>query len=194
VSRTVIREAIRTLSAKGLTSVVKGKGIFVRAATAETVTDPLRLYLQMSSAKDYALDVIHARQMIEPVIAAEAALRRTEEDLGRLRADVANLVACDEESPELAHLDLTFHLDVARASQNCTRPLLIDPIHRLMPEIKTSIYAVVNGAKASAVKWHSKVLAMIERQDVEGARMAMAEHLTVAERHARRMLKAQKKA
>jgi GntR family transcriptional regulator, transcriptional repressor for pyruvate dehydrogenase complex len=189
----VIREAIRIVSAKGLTTIVKGKGIFVLAATADNVTDPLRLYLQLTSTRGYVLDVVHARQMIEPVIAAEAALHRTDEDLARLRRDIENLAACETNSPELAHCDMAFHRDVARASQNLIMPLLIDPIHRLMPEIKTSIYATVRGAKASAVEWHLKVLTMIEQKDAEGARAAMVEHLAIAERHARRMLQVKKK-
>jgi GntR family transcriptional regulator, transcriptional repressor for pyruvate dehydrogenase complex len=192
VSRTVIREAIRIVSAKGLTSIVKGKGIFVLAATPDSVTDPLRLYLEMTGTEGYVLDIIRARQMIEPVIAAEAAVRRTGEDLARLKKDIENLAACEVDSPDLAHLDLAFHLDVARASQNLTVPLLLDPIHRLMPEIKTSIYATVRGAKSSAVEWHTRVLTMIERKNAEGARAAMIEHLAIAERHARRMLKARK--
>jgi GntR family transcriptional repressor for pyruvate dehydrogenase complex len=192
VSRTVVREAVRMLSARGLASIVKGKGIFVRPFTAETVTDPLRLYLQLTSTRDYVLDVVHARQLIEPVIAAEAALRRSGDDIARLKGDIQQLRECEESSPRLAHLDMAFHLDIARASQNLIMPLLLDPIHRLMPEIKSSVYATVREAKASAVFWHEKVFAMIFEQDAEGARQAMIEHLKVAEDHAQRMLRAQR--
>src|SRR5512136_1427417 len=60
VSRTAIREALRTLSGRGLLSIVKGKGIFVQNISAETVTDPIQRYLEMQLQRDYVLDVVHA--------------------------------------------------------------------------------------------------------------------------------------
>lgn len=191
VSRTAVREAVRMLSARGLISIVKGKGIFVRPFSAETVTDPLHMYLQLASERNYALDLIRARQLIEPSLAEEAAVRRTEEDLERLRQDMDQLRACPEDSPELAALDMAFHLDVARATQNLLMPLLLDPIHRLMPEIKSSVYATVRNAKGSALIWHEKVLDMVAAGNPEGARSAMVEHLRIAEDHVKKMLAAQ---
>jgi GntR family transcriptional repressor for pyruvate dehydrogenase complex len=191
VSRTAVREAVRMLSARGLISIVKGKGIFVRPFSAETVTDPLHMYLQLASERNYALDLIRARQLIEPSLAEEAALRRTDEDLKRLHQDMDRLQACPEDSPELASLDMAFHLDVARATQNLLMPLLLDPIHRMMPEIKSSVYATVRNAKGSALIWHEKVLEMIAAEDPKGARSAMEEHLRIAEDHVKKMLAAQ---
>ena len=193
VSRTAVREAVRMLAARGLISIVKGKGIFVRPFSAETVTDPLHMYLQLASERNYALDLIRARQLIEPVLAAEAALRRTEEDLERLRHDMDQLRSCPEGSQDLAGLDMAFHLDVARATQNLLMPLLLDPIHRRMPEIKSSVYATVRNAKGSALVWHEKVLEKVAGRDPEGARSAMAEHLRIAEDHVKRMLAAQQR-
>ena len=190
VSRTVVREAVRMLSARGLISIVKGKGIFVRPFSAETVTDPLHMYLQRASKRNYVLDVIRARQLIEPSLAEEAAARRTDEDLQRLRNDIEELRSCPEDSPRLAELDMTFHLDIARATQNLLMPLFLDPIHRLMPEIKSSVYATVRGAKGSAIVWHEKVYEMIAAGKPARAREAMADHLANAEDHVKKMLAA----
>lgn len=192
VSRTAVREAVRMLSARGLITIVKGKGIFVRPFSAETVTGPLHMYLQLASERNYALDLIRARQLIEPSLAEEAALQRTEEDLGRLRHDMEKLRSCLEDSPELAALDMAFHLDIARATQNLLMPLLLDPIHRLMPEIKSSVYATVRNAKGSALVWHEKILEMVAAKDPGGARSAMVNHLKIAEDHVKKMLAAQR--
>jgi GntR family transcriptional repressor for pyruvate dehydrogenase complex len=191
VSRTVVREAVRMLTAKGLTRVAKGKGIFVRPFSAEMVTDPLHLYLQMHNIRDSVLDVIHARQLIEPPIAATAAVNRTEEDLARLRADIEELRGSEADFHSLGSIDMKFHMDIARASGNSLMPLLLDPIHRMMPEIKSSVYASVNDAKDSALVWHEKVLGMITCRDAEGARQAMTEHLKIAEQHIRKTLRTQ---
>ncbi|MGB2866861.1 MAG: FadR/GntR family transcriptional regulator [Bacteroidota bacterium] len=194
VSRTSVREALRTLSAKGLVTVTKGKGIFVKAPSAEAVTTPMHLYLQLKSEKNYVLDIIHARQIIEPPIAASAALHRTAEDIKRLEKDIKDLELSDSNFKSLATLDMEFHLDIARASQNAIMPLLLDPIHRLMPEIKSHIYATVADAKQSAVVWHGKILEQIIQGNAEGAREAMVQHLKIAEEHSQSMLAAEKTA
>lgn len=192
VSRTVIREAVRMLSAKGLLSIAKGKGIFVRPFDADNVADPMHLYLQLQIDRDYALDVVHARQIIEPPIAAEAALKRTDQDIARLRAGVEELRGCPEGFEKLAALDMAFHLQIAKASHNPLLPLLLDPIHRLMPDIKSSVYKTVKDARDSAVVWHSKILEKILQRDPDGAREAMQEHLMIAQKHTMKMLRAQK--
>jgi GntR family transcriptional repressor for pyruvate dehydrogenase complex len=188
VSRTAVREALRMLSARGLVTIEKGKGMYVNMLSG---ADPLRFYLSMNYEKVFVLDVIRARQAIEPSIAAVAAAKRSPEDVRKLQQDVEALRNASEDIKELAGLDMSFHLDIARASQNPLLPIIIDPIHRLMPEIKSSIYATVDHAHESALEWHSRIAERIIAQDVSGARDAMTEHLRIAEEHARRMLQAQ---
>ncbi len=188
VSRTAVREAIRTLSARGLVTVEKGRGIFVKNITADSVTDPMHLYLQMQFSGEHALHLVHARQVIEPPIAASAALFHTDEDAAKLIKNLEDLKRSDNGFAELARLDMEFHLNVAKASENPIIPLLLEPIHRLMPKIKSSVYAVVDDAKQSAVIWHGKILTSILARDAEGARQAMLDHLGIAESHIRKML------
>ena len=69
-------------------------------------------------------------------------------------------------------------------------PLLIEPIHKLIPEIKSSVYATVKEAKESAVIWHQRIFDSIVNGDSDAAREAMVQHLKFAEEHAERMLKA----
>jgi GntR family transcriptional repressor for pyruvate dehydrogenase complex len=191
VSRTAVREALRTLSAKGLITVVKGRGIFVRESSSDIITDHMHFYLQMNSEHSYVIDIVRSRQMIEPSIAAFAALNHTKEDALRLRQDIEELKNCEGGFVQLAKLDMQFHLDVAKASQNSIMPLILDPIQKLMPEIKSSIYATNRDAKESALIWHQKILDEIIRGDADGARRAMTQHLKIAEEHAEKMLKAQ---
>lgn len=191
VSRTAVREALRSLSARGLITIMKGKGIFVQNISAETVTDPIQLYLEMQLQRDYVLDVVHARQIIEPPIAASAALHHTEEDAEKLKKDQYDLVHSDGDYEELSRLDMLFHLDIAKASENSLIPLILEPIHRLTPQIKSSVYATVVDAKQSAVEWHEKILTAILQRDAEGARTAMIRHLEIAEQHTEQMLQKQ---
>jgi GntR family transcriptional regulator, transcriptional repressor for pyruvate dehydrogenase complex len=193
VSRTAVREALRTLSARGLITIMKGKGIFVQKISSETVTDPIYLYLEMQHNRSYVFDVVHARQIIEPPIAASAAIHHTDEDAEKLKKDQNDLVQSEGDYEELSRLDMLFHLDIAKASENSLIPLILEPIHRLTPQIKSSVYATIVDAKQSAVEWHQKILSSILQRDAEGARNAMIRHLEIAEQHTVQMLQKQKK-
>jgi GntR family transcriptional repressor for pyruvate dehydrogenase complex len=193
VSRTAVREALRMLSARGMITIIKGKGMFIQNISAETVMDPIHLYLQMQLERNYVLDVVHARQIIEPPIAASAALHHTEEDAEKLKKDQSDLIESHGDYAELSSLDMLFHLDIAKASENSLIPLILEPIHRLIPQIKSSVYATVADAKQSAVEWHQKILDSILRRDPDGARNAMIRHLEIAEQHSEQMLEKQKR-
>ena len=191
VSRTVVREAAHMLHAKGLISVEKGRGMYVRKVTGESAAGPMNRYLQMHFQRSYVMDIVRARQILEPAIAELAAVNRSEEDLQRLEADIEALRKAEGDHKGLSDLDTQFHIDLAKASGNSLMPLLLDPIHRLIPEIKTSIYAAVKDAKESAVKWHAEIFDAIRRRDAVSARRAMDEHLKIAEAHAERLLNGQ---
>jgi len=191
VSRTSVREALGSLEAQGMIEIVKGKGMFVKKISAETVTNPLQKYLMHRVDRNYVMDLVHARQIIEPAIAYYAALNHNEEDIERLTQDMEKLKESSGDFSELANLDTQFHLNLARASRNRVMPLLLDPIHNLIPEVKSSIYASVSVAKESAVIWHQKIFDAVISRDAVKSRLAMEEHLKIAEEHAEKMLQTQ---
>ncbi len=193
VSRTVIREALRGLHARGLIDIQKGKGMFVRELSGQSAADPLRLYLRMNFERSYVMDIVHARQILEPAVVALASKNRSQDDIARMAHDIELLKTCADDFTELSRIDTQFHVDIAKASGNALMPLLLEPIHRLIPEIKSTVYATVQEARDSAVLWHQKILDEIVRSDSESARRAMVEHLRIAEEHAERMLKASSK-
>jgi GntR family transcriptional repressor for pyruvate dehydrogenase complex len=190
VSRTVIREALRVLHSRGLITITKGKGMYVKEFSGESAAGPLQFFLRMNFERSHVMDIVHARQILEPAVAALASTHRTDEDLERLANDIQLLKDCRDEAVELSKIDTQFHIDISKASGNSLMPLLLEPIHRLIPEIKSSVYATVKDAKDAAVKWHQQVYDRIAARDSQGAREAMAEHLTIAEEHAERMLNA----
>ena len=189
VSRTAVREALRMLSAKGMISIEKGRGIFVRGLTSKNVTDPMHSYLKTKGGASYIIDIIEARYIIEPSIASLAALNRNDENLERMKQDIEAMRTFEGKPEELAILDMDFHLNIARATQNNLLPLMLKPVFRLMPEIKSKIISDVPEARDSAIEWHAKILEAIKEKNSEKSFALMNEHLGIAKAHAQKMMR-----
>jgi GntR family transcriptional repressor for pyruvate dehydrogenase complex len=188
VSRTAVREALCTLSAKGLISVEKGRGIFVSHLSSEHVIKSMHNYLEIKSNKNSPLDVIQARMIIEPAIAEYAATHHTAEDMVKLKQNLDEMRE-NEDPVEHARLDMKFHYLIAQSSGNTIMPLILNPIHRLMPNIKKKIMDIVPGAKDAALTWHQTIVDSIEECDPKKAYNAMKGHLEVAQAQAEQMIK-----
>ena len=188
VSRTSIREALRTLSAKGMISIEKGRGIYVKKISSDTVTDPMQHYLKLKIGVPYVLEVIEARKTIEPEIARFAALNRTNEDIDKMKLDIEKMKNYNGGPEGLAHIDIDFHENIAHATQNRLLPLIIKPIFRLMPMIKSKIISGVPNVIESAIVWHTKILDAIIARDSIKAYDAMKQHLLIAKEHVNKML------
>ena len=183
VSRTVMREALRMLSARGMVRIEKGRGIFVTRVSVDSVANPMELYLHMHSGPEQAIHVVGARQLIEPPIAGQAAMNYTEEDAAKLRANIAELTTAADDRTLMTQLDMSFHLLIAEAAHNPVLPLFIRPIQMLMPAIKADVYGVIDDAHDAAVHWHSRILEAILSRDAALAEAEMRSHLEIAMEH-----------
>lgn len=183
VSRTSVREAIQILQAHGLVEIVKGKGIFVKSISSESVSNSILKFLEHRFEGDYYFDLIHARQIIEPGIAYLAALNRTDEDLKKLAKDIEDIKNNEGDPIKHGEYDMSFHMHLAKASQNKLLPLLLKPVHKLMPGVKSKILTDVAEAKEAAVVWHTKIYNKVKKQDPDGAKSSMIAHLEIAEKH-----------
>lgn len=181
VSRTSIREAIRTLTTQGIVKVEKGKGIFVKNISSKSVADGILKFYKHRLDGEYALDLVHTRQALEPSIAYFAALNRTNEDLEVIEKNI-NLISKYHDDPDLsAKYDLAFHDSLAVASKNMLFVLMMRPLHELIPPIKSKIHAKLKGSTDVALLWHDKIYQAVKKKDTETARDAMIEHLRIAE-------------
>jgi DNA-binding FadR family transcriptional regulator len=167
VSRSVVREALRSCTALGLTVTKTGKGTFVVAN--QVAKD---LVLGAYSARD----LTEARPHIEVPAAGLAAQRRTLEELESLRDIVAAMAA--EDDPEAwVSLDSSFHAAIARASGNKVFESVVADIRDAMAHQSETLNVVADRQLASDAE-HQRILQAIEGGDAAGARAAMGEHLS----------------
>lgn len=123
VSRTAVREAIRLLSAKGLTASRPKIGTWVRPMSDWNMLDPevLRWQLDESPSEEFIHALFEMREIIEPAAAERAAERATPEELERMGLAMEGIETEVRASPEQIKADLDFHMTILEASRN---PLL----------------------------------------------------------------------
>jgi GntR family transcriptional repressor for pyruvate dehydrogenase complex len=182
VSRTVIREAVRALSAKGVIDVRTGSGLRVAAVDSSTVSESMSLFLRGSSTLDYPR-VHEVRAMLEVEVAGLAADRATDEDIAEMRA-ICELMESGGDVEAASLQDVEFHRAIARGTHNELHLLLLDSIGDALIEIRRENLAA--GSLSDTIASHRDILDRIAARDPEGARRAMRAHLENVEEYWRR--------
>jgi GntR family transcriptional repressor for pyruvate dehydrogenase complex len=187
VSRTVVREAVRALVAKGLLEVRPGSGTVVSSPTKDAVAQSMSLLLRTAQLEiDY--DKVHEiRRILEVEIAALAAQRRTRQDLERMEEILRKASEIEEDRNCFAECDVAFHAALARATHNELFSVLLDSVVDIMLKVREMGFSVP-GTPARAFRYHQAILEQIKAGDPERARQAMREHLIESEDTMRRAL------
>lgn len=179
VSRTVLREAVRTLTSKGLVESRPKVGTRVRPRHAWNLLDAdlLDWYSQVAPPLAFALKLQEMREMVEPYAAELAARAHTAATLSALeRAHSAMVDARNVD--EWVRADLRFHLGILEA---CSNELLMP----LGPVIERTLEAqlLLNAKRADvfnvSLVEHTAVFDAIRTRDAQRARRTMAELLGV---------------
>ncbi|WP_429342858.1 FadR/GntR family transcriptional regulator [Paraburkholderia sp. GAS42] len=174
VSRTVLREALRTLTSKGLIESRPRVGTRVRPKSAWNLLDAdvLDWYSRVAPPMTFALKLQEMREMIEPYAAALAASSWSDDTFAALDAAHAAMVAA-RNVDEWVRADLRFHLNVLTA---CSNELLI-PLGTLIErtlEAQLRLNAKRAGVYNASLAEHTAVFEAIRDRDAEAARQAMA--------------------
>jgi GntR family transcriptional regulator, transcriptional repressor for pyruvate dehydrogenase complex len=175
VSRTAVREAVKTLREKGLVEAYSGRGTFVTSGTSQGMRQSLDLMVRING-QEGALHLAELRQMLEPEIAARAAMRIDEQLMGAMWEAVETMDRKLHDPEAYVEADLDFHLALAEAVGNPLILSLLDSIVGLLREERSRIFKVEGGPERGQFH-HKKILAAVEKRDADGAREAMRDHL-----------------
>jgi GntR family transcriptional repressor for pyruvate dehydrogenase complex len=180
VSRSSLREALRTLELAGLVESRHGGGTYVRDAVAWDAVSPLALVLQASG--DAVGDLWEIRLIVEPEIAGRAAIRATPEDLAALEDALTRQVAALGRVEESVGADRELHKALARASHNSVAVRVVELIGALLFEGR-SHFVALEERQQSALRCHREIVDAVRQGDPEAARSAMRRHLQEVEAH-----------
>jgi DNA-binding FadR family transcriptional regulator len=119
-SRSVLREAVKMLTAKGLLGARPRQGTWVQPEENWNLLDPdvLRWLLERKISYSLLREFAQVRLAVEPEAAALAALFATNEHKAMIKAAIARMAAADAGKDDPLTSDIAFHAAVMRASGN----------------------------------------------------------------------------
>jgi GntR family transcriptional regulator, transcriptional repressor for pyruvate dehydrogenase complex len=179
VSRTVVREAVRSLVAKGLIEVRTGSGIRVASMDGSSARESLAHFLRLSDGLDYA-KVHEIRSVLEVQMAASAAERANQGDLRALSEACRKMTDVGNDVDQASRADIEFHRALANATHNPLYVVLLDAIGDALIEVRQQ--TLLHGGLSSALRSHREIFEAVKRGDAAGAREAMSAHLETVER------------
>lgn len=174
VSRSVTREAVKMLTAKGLLIARPRKGTSVQPPSAWNLFDPdvLRWMLERKFSLDLLRQFNELRVAIEPMAASLAATAADAQGIVAIEAGFQRMVAAEAGDDDALEADIAFHIAILEASAN---PFYAQFRDVVMTALRTSIRFTnrFKGRTASLPQHHAVVTAIRERSP-EGARAAMS--------------------
>jgi GntR family transcriptional repressor for pyruvate dehydrogenase complex len=175
VSRTAVREAVKTLREKGLVEAFSGRGTFVTNGTSQAIRQSLDLMIRINQQEGSA-HLAELRLVLEPEIAGLAASRIDGQLLGTMRETLAIMERNLQDREAYIEADLDFHLALAEAAGNPLILSLLDSIVGLLREQRSRIFEVEGGPERGQYH-HKRILVAVQHRNPEAARSAMREHL-----------------
>ena len=182
VSRTVVREALQQLAARGLVHSVAGSGSYVAPSNLSDLERCLGLLSKLHPDQKVFLELLDLRLLIETELAGRLAEAPTPESLRQLRSALAAMKANVHDCEAFASADTAFHRAIVDGVGNNLFAAIWKPLAPLAHRYGLETYDEKYGGNA-VLREHRAILRNITEGNVEGAREAMQEHLSSSRRH-----------
>lgn len=174
VSRTSVRDAIRVLELMGLLEPRQGEGTVVRDLSPDSLVNPLASLLVRS--RTMLADLWDVRKMIEPAVAARAAVQASADDLVALEQIFLRQQDKVRQGQMAIDEDSEFHYAIATAANNRVVLRVLDVLMDLLRESRERSLQVT-GRLQRSLQGHRRILDAIRRRDAAAAEVAMHQHL-----------------
>ncbi|MGZ6124292.1 MAG: FadR/GntR family transcriptional regulator [Myxococcales bacterium] len=174
VSRSSVRDAIQALQLMGLVRSRQGGGTSVCEISADSLMSPLSQAL--AERQGLVAELLEARKMIEPALAARAAQNATDEEIDRLDELLRRQADKTRRGEPVIEEDSDFHYTIALAARNGVVRRMVDMLMDLLRESRARGMQVP-GRPARSLAGHRRVVAAIRRRDPRAAHAAMLRHI-----------------
>ena len=177
VSRSVVREALRSMERIGCVEARMGGGTFVTSPEISAGVDPLALIVAQDN--QFAVEVTEARLILETEIAKLAARRRTELQVKEMHRTLEQMQKEILKGGKGVEEDARFHTQLAKAAGNRVLQIWVSACAEVLNHsMKVTQY--MEGVPQKALIDHEKILKAVEEQDGDMAEQYIREHLLSA--------------
>jgi GntR family transcriptional repressor for pyruvate dehydrogenase complex len=186
VSRLTVREATRSLEARGLLEISKGRRPRVAAPSGSLVGDFFKIAVRRDPRA--LLDLLEVRRALEVHIAALAARRASNGDIGDMEMSINAMRAAGDEFEAFHTADVRFHENLAAASGNRLLVFLIEAFAEPLRASRRRSFAghqARGGGIDDVIQQHQTILDAVKARNSKQAAQAMRDHLEQTEQDLR---------
>jgi GntR family transcriptional regulator, transcriptional repressor for pyruvate dehydrogenase complex len=174
VSRSSIRDAIRSLELAGMVEPRQGAGTIVREISTNSLANPLANALKRK--EELMGELLDFRRILEPPLAARAATHASPEEISEMESILERQEQKLRKGESTIAEDSEFHYSVAMASGNSVVLKVLDILMDLLRDTRERSLQV-EGRPQKSLAGHRKILNAIRRHDAEAAKVAMRRHI-----------------
>jgi len=189
VSRLTVREATRTLAARGLLEIRQGRRPTIAAPNGALIGDFFKTAVRRDPRT--LLDLLDVRRALEVHIAVLAARRATKSDIADMEMSINVMRAGEDESEAFHAADVRFHENLAAASGNRMLVFLIEAFADPLRESRLRSFAghrARGGGIEDVIQQHQAILDAVKAGSPKAAAEAMRYHLQQTENDLRALL------
>jgi GntR family transcriptional repressor for pyruvate dehydrogenase complex len=177
VSRTVVREAVKALEARGVLESTAGSGVSVRLVDFNMVSQSLETYMQLANRDDFEIRLNEVRRVLEVEMVTLAATRRTPEQLAQLHQICQQMREGRNTAKQMAELDFRLHITLAEATQNDLFKVLLAPLINQLRDHIVLTWENFPRPVEEVFDQHEAIVSAVENGDSDAAHQAMLRHL-----------------
>ena len=174
VSRSSIRDAIRSLELMGLVEPRQGAGTVVLELSTDSLVNPLANTLKRK--EELIGELLDFRKMFEPSLAARAATHASDEEIAEMEEILERQERKLRQGESAIAEDSEFHYSIALASRNSVVFKVLDTLMDLLRDTRERSLQI-EGRPQKSLAGHRRILMAIKRHDAEAAKAAMRRHI-----------------
>jgi len=174
VSRSSVRDAIRSLELVGLLEPQQGRGTVVCEPSSDTLVGPLAAILVQK--RRLVGELLDVRKIIEPALARRAALHATATQIAEMEQILERHSEKVRRGEMAIEEDSEFHYRIALAADNSVILRIVDVLMDMLRETRQRSLQT-SGRAQKSLAGHQHILAALKRHDPAASESAMLRHL-----------------
>lgn len=181
VSRSSLREALKALEVMGLLESKQGEGSFVVDKVDDTILKSISIMYRLRSGN--AVDIMQLRECLEIYSAKQIVLFGSDEDVDTLQ-DIAEKMRDTKDKDETEKLDIQFHNQLIKGTNNILFQIIADSISDLMAPFIRSIRKIYSDREDEEQRYyfieqHLNIVNALRSRDLEKAIKEVEAHLVL---------------